>query len=58
VNYIGFWITGLVIVGSGIGAVLAPFLNPAVAVFKSAAFKGFSLRSRRVLCNHCGRCYL
>lgn len=41
VNYIGFWITGLVIVGSGIGAVLAPFLNPAVAVFKSAAFKGF-----------------
>ncbi len=41
VNYIGFWITGLVIIGSGIGAVLAPFLNPAVAVFKSAAFKGF-----------------
>ncbi len=41
VNYIGFWITGLVIIGSAIGAVLAPFLNPAVAAFKAAAFKGF-----------------
>ncbi len=41
VNYIGFWIMGLTIVGSAIGAVLAPFLNPAVAAFKVAAFKGF-----------------
>lgn len=41
VNYIGFWITGLVIIASALGAVLAPFLNPAVAAFKSATFKGF-----------------
>ncbi|OLC29451.1 MAG: hypothetical protein AUH31_06975 [Armatimonadetes bacterium 13_1_40CM_64_14] len=41
VNYIGFWITGLVIILSALGAVLAPFLNPAVAAFKAAAFKGF-----------------
>ncbi len=41
VNYIGFWITGLTILASAIGAVLAPFLNPAVATFKVATFKGF-----------------
>jgi carbon starvation protein len=41
VNYVGFWITGLTILVSAIGAVLAPFLNPAVATFKAAAFKGF-----------------
>jgi carbon starvation protein len=41
VNYIGFWITGLTIFGCAIGALLAPFLNPAVAAFKVAAFKGF-----------------
>ncbi len=41
VNYIGFWITGLTILGSAVGAVLAPFLNPQVAAFKVAAFKGF-----------------
>jgi carbon starvation protein len=41
VNYIGFWITGLTIIGSAVGAVLAPFTNPAVAAFKVAAFKGF-----------------
>ncbi len=41
VNYIGFWITGVTILGSAIGAVLAPFINPAVATFKLAAFKGF-----------------
>jgi carbon starvation protein len=36
VNYIGFWITLLAIGLSAIGAVLAPFLNPAVAGFKLA----------------------
>jgi len=41
VNYIGFWITGLTILVSAVGAVLAPFLNPGVAAFKIAAFKGF-----------------
>lgn len=41
VNYIGFWITGLTILGSALGAVLAPFLAPQVAAFKVAAFKGF-----------------
>ncbi len=41
VNYIGFWITGLVIVGSALGAVLAPFINVDAATFKVAAFKGF-----------------
>ena len=41
VNYIGFWITGLTIVGCAIGAVLAPFTHPAVAAFKVATFKGF-----------------
>jgi carbon starvation protein len=40
VNYIGFWITALVIGVSAIGAVLAPFLNPEVAAFKLDAFKG------------------
>ncbi len=41
VNYIGFWITGLTILGSAVGAVLAPFLSPQVAAFKVLAFKGF-----------------
>ncbi len=41
VNYIGFWITGLVILGSALGAVLAPFINVDAATFKVAAFKGF-----------------
>jgi carbon starvation protein len=41
VNYIGFWITGLTILVSAIGAVLAPFLSPQVAAFKVMAFKGF-----------------
>ena len=42
VNYIGFWITAIVIVISAIGAVLAPFTNANVAAFKVDAFKGFS----------------
>jgi carbon starvation protein len=42
VNYIGFWITALVIIVSAIGAVLAPFTNGAVAAFKLDAFKGFA----------------
>jgi carbon starvation protein len=42
VNYIGFWITALVIGVSAIGAVLAPFTNADVAAFKLDAFKGFA----------------
>ncbi len=40
VNYIGFWITALVIGISAIGALLAPFLNSELAAFKIAAFNG------------------
>jgi carbon starvation protein len=42
VNYIGFWITAIVIGISAIGAVLAPFTNANVAAFKLDAFKGAS----------------
>jgi carbon starvation protein len=42
VNYIGFWITAIVIGISAIGAVLAPFTNAEVAAFKLDSFKGFS----------------
>jgi carbon starvation protein len=42
VNYIGFWITAIVIAVAAIGALLAPFTNPNVAAFKLDAFKGFS----------------
>ncbi len=38
VNYIGFWITLLAIGLSAIGAVLAPFLKPAVGAFALPAF--------------------
>src|SRR6266511_2203498 len=41
VNYIGFWITAIVIGISALGAVLAPFTNGAVASFKLEAAKGF-----------------
>jgi carbon starvation protein len=41
VNYIGFWITAIVIGSSALGAVLAPFTNPTVAAFKLDAAKGF-----------------
>jgi carbon starvation protein len=41
VNYIGFWITAIVIGVSAIGAVLAPFTNAQVAAFKLDAAKGF-----------------
>jgi len=41
VNYIGFWITAIVIGVSALGAVLAPFTNPDVAAFKLDAAKGF-----------------
>jgi carbon starvation protein len=41
VNYIGFWITAIVIGISALGAVLAPFTNPEVAAFKLDAAKGF-----------------
>jgi carbon starvation protein len=42
VNYIGFWITALVIGVSAVGAVLAPFFESQVAQFKVAAFNGFA----------------
>jgi carbon starvation protein len=42
VNYIGFWITAIVIGVSAIGAILAPFTNANVAAFKLDAYKGFS----------------
>jgi carbon starvation protein len=42
VNYIGFWITAIVIGVSALGAVLAPFTKPDVAAFQIADFKGFS----------------
>jgi carbon starvation protein len=38
VNYIGFWITLLVIGLSALGAVLAPFIKPAVGAFALAAY--------------------
>jgi carbon starvation protein len=38
VNYIGFWITLIVIGLSAIGAVLAPFIKPAVGAFALAAY--------------------
>jgi carbon starvation protein len=41
VNYIGFWITAIVILISALGAVLAPFTNADVAAFKLDAAKGF-----------------
>jgi carbon starvation protein len=40
VNYIGFWITLLAIGLSAIGAVLAPFIKPAVGAFALPAFCG------------------
>jgi len=45
VNYIGFWITLLTIGLSAIGAILAPFIKPAVAAFQLPAVKtlGFAL---------------
>jgi carbon starvation protein len=39
VNYIGFWITLLTIGLSAIGAVLAPFIKPAVGAFALEAYK-------------------
>src|SRR5512135_1383930 len=39
VNYIGFWITFLVVGFAAIGAILAPFLAPKVATFTLAAVK-------------------
>lgn len=43
VNYIGFWITILVIGFSAIAAVIAPVVAPKVAVFQTAVFKGFTV---------------
>ncbi len=41
VNYIGFWVMGLTIVGGLLGAVLAVFVKPAAATFTLASFKVF-----------------
>jgi carbon starvation protein len=42
VNYIGFWVTALAIGLAGIGAVLAPFTDSAVAKFKIDSFTAFA----------------
>jgi carbon starvation protein len=42
VNYIGFWITALTMVFAGLGAFLAFFLRPDIAVFKLPGYIGFS----------------
>ncbi len=39
VNYIGFWITLITIGLSAIGAILAPFIKPAIGAFALDAFK-------------------
>lgn len=41
VNYIGFWVMGLTIVGGLLGAVLAVFVKPAAATFTLPTFKVF-----------------
>ncbi len=41
VNYIGFWVMGLTIVGGLLGAVLAVFVKPAAATFTLPDFKVF-----------------
>ncbi|MDE3102283.1 MAG: hypothetical protein KGJ98_08610, partial [Chloroflexota bacterium] len=41
VNYIGFWVMALVIVFSGLGALIAPFTRPDLAAFKTPAFTSF-----------------
>ena len=41
VNYIGFWVMALTIVGGLLGAALAVFLKPAAATFTLAEFKVF-----------------
>jgi carbon starvation protein len=41
VNYIGFWVMGLTIVGGLLGAVLAVFVKPAAAAFTLPTFKVF-----------------
>lgn len=42
VNYIGFWVTALVIFVSAVGAVLAPFTDSEVAEFKIDSFTAFA----------------
>ncbi|MGH9210131.1 MAG: carbon starvation CstA family protein [Acidimicrobiales bacterium] len=42
VNYIGFWVTALVIAFSGIGAVLAPFTDSDVANFEVSRYTAFA----------------
>jgi len=43
VNYIGFWVMALTIVGGLLGAVLAVFLKPAAATFTLPDYKGFDM---------------
>src|SRR5262249_21207570 len=42
VNYIGFWLTAITIVLGGLGALLAFFFRPEIAVFKLPGYIGFS----------------
>ena len=42
VNYIGFWITALVIIVSGVGAVLAPVTDSAAADFEVGRYTAFA----------------
>ena len=42
VNYIGFWITAIVIFVSAIGALIAPVTNAQLAQFKTPAFTSFA----------------
>jgi len=42
VNYIGFWITALVIAASAIGAVLAPFTDSELANFEVSRYTAFA----------------
>ena len=41
VNYLGFWVTALVIILSYIGGIVGFFTNPQAVSFKLPAFKGF-----------------
>jgi carbon starvation protein len=46
VNYIGFWIMAVTLIGGLIGAVVALFVNPAIATFTLAPFKGFDVGAK------------
>lgn len=46
VNYIGFWIMALTIVGGFIGAIGAFFLRPSIAAFTMPAFKAWNVGTK------------